>query len=71
MKNSFNKNKWFYYPINLFGYLISLILLIFIIQIFIIIDLKSHSGSDTLYGFFPYLISTLVIYWWIASRLSR
>jgi len=71
MIKSFNKNKWFYYPTNIFIYLISLILLIFIIQIFIITDIKSHSVSDTFYGFFPYFISSLVVYWWIASRIFK
>ncbi|MBX4196518.1 hypothetical protein KW805_02940 [Candidatus Pacearchaeota archaeon] len=67
----FKKNKWMYYPTSLSGWIITLVFLALIAQIFIAVDSKSHSVSDTFYGVLPYVISYVVIYWWLASRLSR
>ena len=66
----FKKYGWFYIPISLIGIIITILILALIIQIFIFVDLKSHSVSDTFYGIFPYVIGYLIIYWWAASNSS-
>jgi len=70
MKPIFKKNKWMYYPSTILGAIIVIFFLALIIQIFLFVDSKSHSVSDTFYGVFPYIISYLVVYYWIASRTS-
>jgi hypothetical protein len=43
---------------------------IFCAQVFVAIDRHSHSVSDTLYGIFPFVVPTLVVLNWIASKTS-
>ncbi|MFZ2621433.1 MAG: hypothetical protein WAX37_02940 [Minisyncoccia bacterium] len=57
-----------YYPVSWQGWLISLILLTFLIKIFILIDLQSHSGSDTLIAFTPYLLITFIMFDWLCFK---
>lgn len=67
----FREYKWIYYPISWQGILATSLVVLFNIQVFLAIDSKSHSVSDTLYGIFPYLIGSLVILFWIASKTSK
>ncbi len=61
---------WIYRPVSWQGILIVLIALAFCIQVFIAVDRNSHSVSDTLYGVFPYVIPTLMLLNWVASKTS-
>ncbi|MBU0977666.1 MAG: hypothetical protein KKD18_04580 [Nanoarchaeota archaeon] len=70
-KHWFKKFSWIYIPKSWQGFLTTLILIAFCVQIFIFIDGKSHSVSDTLYGIFPYIVPTFLIYLWIASKNSQ
>lgn len=51
--------KWFaaYYPSSWQGWLITILLLIFGTYIFCSIDARSHSVSDTLIAFSPWVIA--------------
>ena len=72
MKNAwFKKITWFYQPCRWQGWLIIVLLLIFCIHIFIFIDQKSHSISDTFYGIFPYIVPTFLIYLWLGAENSQ
>lgn len=55
-------------PASIAGWLISFAALAFCVQVFIAIDARSHSVSDTLYGFFPFLAPTWLGLSWIADR---
>jgi len=59
---------WIYRPITLQGWAIVLLALAFCAQVFLAVDRHSHSASDTLYGIFPFVVPTLGIVDWIASR---
>ena len=61
---------WIYRPITWLGLLIVLFALIFCAQVFFAVDRNSHSVSDTLYGIFPYVVPTLMILDWLASKTS-
>lgn len=71
------KNKWFrewgwlYYPVSWQGLLLVLIVLAFWLQVFLAIDQRSHSVSDTLYGIFPYIVPSFLVLLWIASKTSQ
>lgn len=71
------KSKWFkvwgwiYRPVSWQGGLLVLLALLFCIQVFVAVDRNSHSVSDTLYGVFPYIIPTLIVLYWIASKTSE
>lgn len=44
--------------------------LAFCIQVFIFVDERSHSVSDTLYGIFPYWAPAFLLWLWIANSKS-
>ena len=67
----FSDKGWFYTPKTWQGYLCLLVLVIFNFPVFLAVDSASHSISDTLYGVFPYLIGSLSVYYFIASRKSK
>ena len=61
---------WIYRPVAWQGILVVLLTLAFCAQVFIAIDRHSHSVSDTFYGIFPYIVPSLMILNWIASKTS-
>jgi hypothetical protein len=61
---------WIYRPVSWQGIVLMLLSIVFCIQVFIAVDRRSHSVSDTLYGIFPYVVPCLMILNWIASKSS-
>ena len=53
------------------GWLLVCLTIVFLISVFLAVDRHSHSVSDTLYGIFPYFVSSLMTLYCIASRLDR
>jgi hypothetical protein len=66
----FKRWGWFYLPISLPGVVITLAALAFCVQVFLAVDRKSHSVSDTLYGVFPFFACAFLSFDWIAGRTS-
>lgn len=67
----FRRFGWIYRPVSIVGWVITLVTALLIIQVFIAVDMRSHSVSDTFYGVLPYMVSYLVIAGWIASNTSE
>jgi hypothetical protein len=61
---------WVHRPSSVAGTLITLGAAAFCVNVFIAIDRHSHSVSDTLYGIFPFVVPTLMLLEWIASKTS-
>jgi len=61
---------WIHRPVSWQGILVSILLLVFCIQVFAAVDRQSHSVSDTLYGIFPYIVPCLMLWNWVASKTS-
>jgi len=61
---------WIYQPISWQGFIACLVTLAFCIQVFIAVDHNSHSVSDTLYGIFPFVVPSLTLLYWVASKTS-
>ena len=65
--------RWFkplspvFFPVSIPGWTIS-VLAAFCLHIFLFIDGRSQSVSDTQYGIFPYWVPTFLLWTWIASR---
>lgn len=57
-------------PVSLAGWFVVLLLVLFWIQVFLAIDRQSHSVSDTLYGIFPFVVPSFLLFEWLASRTS-
>ena len=62
---------WIYRPSHFVGVLFTLIPLAFVFQVFLVIDRRSHSATDTLYTIFPYAGASFLLWLWIAERTSR
>ena len=52
-------------------WLITIAAILFMAQVFLAVDSRSHSASDTLYGVFPYWGVTFLLWDWTARRLRR
>jgi hypothetical protein len=61
---------WIYRPVSWQGVLITLLGALFSLQVFLAVDARSHSVSDTLYGIFPYFVCCWVLVYWIAANTS-
>jgi len=61
---------WIYRPVSWQGVLLILFVIIFCAQVFLAVDHNSHSVSDTLYGIFPYIVPSLILLYWVASKSS-
>ena len=66
----FKRIGWFYLPVSVPGAVITLIILAFCGQVFLAVDHKSHSVSDSLYAVFPFFACTFLLFDWIAGRTS-
>ena len=64
----FKRCGWFYLPVSVPGILAVLLALAFCVNVFIAIDRRSHSVSDTLYGVFPYVVPCFLMLNWLAAR---
>jgi len=68
--------RWFkpfgvvFRPTSITGWIVTALALAFCVHIFLFIDGRSHSVSDTLYGIFPYCVPTVLLWLWIACRTS-
>ncbi len=68
--------RWFkpfgfiFLPTSIPGWMISILAIAFCLHIFLFVDGRSHSVTDTLYGVFPYWVPTFLLWIWIASRSS-
>jgi hypothetical protein len=62
---------WIYRPVAWPGWLAVLLTVVFCVQVFVAVDRRSHSVSDTFYGIFPFVVPALGILGWLASKTSR
>ena len=67
----FKRLGWFYVPVSVPGIVITLVSLAFCLQVFLAVDQKSHSVSDTLYGIFPFFVCMFLLFDWVAERTSH
>lgn len=61
---------WVYLPWSVAAWVIGAALLALCAQVFVAIDLRSHSVTDTLYGVFPFWASAFLLWNWVGSRAS-
>ncbi|HVT73492.1 MAG TPA: hypothetical protein VHD61_10165 [Lacunisphaera sp.] len=66
----FRRLGWFYRPVHLFGWIVSLAALAFLANVFLVLDARAHSVSDVLYNFYAYAAPTFLGVMWIGSRTS-
>ncbi|MBW7932569.1 MAG: hypothetical protein H3C62_02950 [Gemmatimonadaceae bacterium] len=66
----FRRIGWIHVPVSLAGAFVTLGALAFCVQVFLAVDRHAHSVSDTLYGIYPFVVPTLLLWDWIATRTS-
>jgi hypothetical protein len=66
----FRRIGWFPVPVSAAGAVVTLGALAFCAQVCVAVDRQSHSVSDTLYGVYPFIVPTLLLLDWVASRTS-
>jgi hypothetical protein len=59
---------WIYLPVSWQGIVLVLLAMIFCVQVFMAVDGRSHSVSDTFYGIFPYFVPAWTLLYWVASK---
>jgi hypothetical protein len=59
---------WIYRPVSWQGVLVFVLALAFCVQVFFAVDRQSHSVTDTLYGIYPFILPTLGLLNWVASK---
>lgn len=57
-------------PVSIAGWALTSLALGFCLQVFWVVDGKSHSVSDTFYGVFPYWVPTFLGWILIAKRTA-
>ncbi len=62
---------WIHRPVSWQGVSLVVLAAAFCVQVFLAVDRHSHSASDTLYGGFPFVVPTLMLVNWIASKMSQ
>jgi len=53
------------------GVVVWLLAALFCLTVFAAVDRHSHSVSDTLYGVFPFFVSTFLLLDWFGGRTSE
>jgi len=66
----FRRIGWFHVPVSVPGAIVTVGAFAFCVQVFLAVDRHSHSASDTLYGVYPFIVPTLLLLDWVASRTS-
>jgi len=61
---------WIHRPTSVEGVLLVLVTLAFCVRVFLAVDRRSHSVSDTLYGVFPFIVPALMVLEWVAGKTS-
>lgn len=61
---------WVHRPVSWQGWIASLLTLAFCLQVFVAVDRRSHSVSDTMYGIFPFVVPALMLLNWLASKTA-
>ena len=62
----FRRVSGFPVPVSLPGAVICAAATVLCINVFLAVDRRSHSASDTLYGVFPFFACTFLLVEWIA-----
>jgi hypothetical protein len=56
--------------VSVAGFVLVAMAAVFCVQVFVAIDRHAHSVSDTLYGVYPFIVPTLIVLNWVASKTS-
>jgi len=64
----FRTAGWFFRPVSWQGYGAVALAVGFCTLVFLAVDRRAHSASDTLFGIFPFFVPAFLLLDWLASR---
>lgn len=67
----FKKSGWLFLPVHRFGFLITLLAILFLIPVFMAVIRNGHSVSDDFYHFFVYATCTAFWWKWVAESTAE
>ena len=67
----FRRTRFLYLPMSVVGFVVYIAAVVFLITVFVAVDRHSHSMSDTLYGIFPYFVTTFLLVDWLGAKTSE
>lgn len=70
-KHWFKPFGWIYMPTSWRGFVFTTALAVFCLNVFLAVDMDSHSVADTMYGVFPYVVPAVGIWLWVAGKTSK
>jgi hypothetical protein len=70
MKGWFVEFGWIYRPASLAGWIATCAAVAYVAQVFLAIDARSHSVTDTLYAVYPHWGVTFLGWNWIARHTT-
>ncbi len=62
---------WLHRPVSPAGAIATLLPLAFCANVFLAVDRRSHSVTDTLYGVYPFFVCTFLLWNWLADQTSE
>ena len=65
------KLGWIYLPVNIMGYIICLLAIIFMVPIVIAADRNAHFVTDELYHIFVFATCTAFWWRWVAEKTRK
>lgn len=68
---TFTRRFGFYWPRSLIGAAAFLGVIAFMLNVWVAVDHRSHSVSDTLYGVFPFWAGAFLLYDWLGRSTTR
>lgn len=66
----FKQAGWWYVPASVPGTIAYVLAAAFCVNVFWAVDRHSHSATDTLYGVFPFFVSTFLLLDWLGRKTS-
>ena len=66
----FKRMGWLHRPCSVAGWLVTAAAVAYVVQVFLAIDARSHSVTDTLYAVYPHWGVTFLGWEWVAARTA-
>ena len=67
----FKKSGWLYWPVNIAGWVLVILGIIFLVSVYTTYHKHSHGAGDLIYKIYPHYIGTFLLYLWIGDKTSK
>lgn len=67
----FKKNGWLYQPVNIIGWVLIAVAVVFLVSIYTTYNKHAHGFEDLAYKIYPHYVSTFLLYLWVGYKTSK